>query len=331
MAPNAYQGNINFTTELKPYSQRILGIGIQALGSSQILEPEAQNTLMSIAQLPSPTPTRTPTKTITPTPTFTPLQPLPTLPTETPTPSPTSTQTATPTLSPDEWRDWPVIPVLSENTRAIYKRGLENGNNPNNFSVIGDCQSVPYLFMGAYDWGGPIINTLDEELIETVVNFAGSFSRFSPTIIDGGNAASQLATGWANRRICDVSESPITCELRLHKPSIVIINIGTHWSARHEQYMRKIIEIIIDHGAVPILSTKADNLEGNAIINHDLTLIALQYDIPLWNLWASVQNLPDGGLDPYRQGGYMYLTREGLERRRLTGLQVLNTVWRAVE
>lgn len=331
MAPNAYQGNINFSAELKPYSQRILGIGIQALGSSQILEPEAQNTLMSIAQLPSPTLTRTPTRTITPTATFTPLLPLPTKPTATPTASLTPTQSTTPTLDPHDWSEWPVIPIISENARAIYQRGLENGNNPNNFSVIGDCQSVPYLFLGAYDWGGPIIDTLDDELFETVVNFAGSFSRNSPTIIDGGNAASQLATGWANRRICDVSESPITCELRLHKPSIVIVNIGTHWSARNEQYMRKIIEIIIDNGAVPILSTKADNLEGNALINRDLALIALQYDIPLWNLWTSVQDLPNSGLDPYRQGGYMYLTRDGLVRRRLIGLQMLDAVWRAVK
>ncbi|MCJ7623254.1 MAG: hypothetical protein MUO76_07105 [Anaerolineaceae bacterium] len=328
---NTYQGGINISEELKPYRQRFLGVSIKALGSSQILEPEAQNTLISIAQLPSTTPTRTPTKTITPTASLTPFQPLPTEPSATSTASPTSTHTATPTLNPDDWRDWPVIPIISENARAIFQRGLENGNNPNNFSVIGDCQSVPYLFLGAYDWGGPIIDTLDDELFETVVNFAGSFSRYSPTIIDGGNAASQLATGWANRTICDVSESPITCELRLHKPSIVIVNIGTHWSARNEIYMRKIIEIIIDYEAVPILSTKADNLEGNAVINRDLALIALQYDIPLWNLWASVQDLPNDGLDPYRQGGYMYLTRDGLETRRLMGLQVLDTVWRAAK
>ena len=150
------------------------------------------------------------------------------------------------------------------------------------------------------------------------------------TIIDGGNAATQIATGWANRNWCEFSESPLDCELRLHKPSIIFIHIGTHWSGRNDQYLRQIVEKAIDQGALPIMVTKADNLEGDYSINRDIAQVALEYELPLFNFWATVQDLPNGGLDPYRQGGYMYLVSSALERQRTSALYMLDSVWRAV-
>lgn len=151
------------------------------------------------------------------------------------------------------------------------------------------------------------------------------------TVIDGGNAASMLATGWANRNWCDVNENALTCELRLNKPSFVIINIGTHWTGRNGEYIRTIVETILDAGAIPVLTTKGDNLEGDHSINREIAQIASDYDIPLWNLWRAVQDLPGHGLDPYRQGGYMYYTSAGLQVRRETALKMLDTLRQAVD
>ncbi len=49
---------------------------------------------------------------------------------------------------------------------------------------------------------------------------------------------------------------------------------------------------------MPILATKADNLEGDQAINATIARLAYEYDLPLWNFWLAVQPLPDHGLQP---------------------------------
>ena len=64
-----------------------------------------------------------------------------------------------------------------------------------------------------------------------------------------------------------------------------------------------------------------------------LALLASEYDLPLWNFWAAVSDLPNRGLytrsDRPLQGD-IYLTDEALQIHRMTGLETLNVVWRAV-
>lgn len=279
--------------------------------------PGLTSTPTAQVQANSPTPTRTPW--------------MPADQTSTATSTATPTQTATPRPDPKKWMNWPVLPKFSPNWVEIYQKGLEMGNNPQAFSVVGDCQSFPYLFLGMYDGTWYSTDSLDENLQVTIKYFSGSFSRYGMTVLDGATAASMLVPGWANRNWCDVDESPLACELRLHKPSIVIINVGTHWTGRNSEYLRTIVETIVEAGALPILATKGDNLEGDHSINREIAQIASEYDVPLWNLWRAVRDLPGQGLDPYRQGGYMYYTSTGLEVRRLTALKVLDAVRQAVD
>jgi hypothetical protein len=115
----------------------------------------------------------------------------------------------------------------------------------------------------------------------------------------GFNAASVLSPVWADRDVCEKNESPLECELRVNNPSVVIINLETWWeksAESYELYLRTIIETAISYGAVPILSTKADNLEGDNSINATIADLAVEYDIPLWNFWRAVQPLPSTGL-----------------------------------
>jgi hypothetical protein len=60
--------------------------------------------------------------------------------------------------------------------------------------------------------------------------------------------------------------------------------------------MRRVIERLLEKGVVPIIATKADNLEGDHGINATIAQIAYDYEIPLWNFWAAVQPLPNHGL-----------------------------------
>jgi hypothetical protein len=113
----------------------------------------------------------------------------------------------------------------------------------------------------------------------------------------------------------------------------VIIQIGTHFESRNTEYLRKIIIQLLDAGVVPILATKADNREKDERVNRDMALLAAEYDLPLWNFWAALSDLPDRGLYVMegREGqGAIYLNEEAALRHRMTGLAALNAVWRAV-
>ena len=273
-------------------------------------------------------------------------EPLPTVTTSPlPLPSVTLTSSATPTVSPTplpwtlgldpaEWKAWPVLPVVPSGMREVYDLGQSRGNAPHAFSVFGDCQSEPDVFWGRYDTDPAAVAGLSSGLQETVAWFAGSFERESPTAQSGMTAGALLWAEWHRGRYgCSYAETPVTCELRLHHPSFVFIHVGTHYEARNINYLRRVIDQLLAAGVVPILVTKADNRERDERVNADYAALAVEYDIPLWNFWLAVDDLPDRGL--YTRAnmplqGSIYLTEEALEIQRLTGLQALDTVWRAV-
>jgi hypothetical protein len=93
--------------------------------------------------------------------------------------------------------------------------------------------------------------------------------------------------------------------------------------------MRKIVDFAISRGVLPILSTKGDNLEGGHRINQSIAQLAYDYDLPLWNFWLSIRDLPGKGIDGTRPGGY--LIPEAWGRRSFTGLQALDAVWRELK
>jgi len=107
---------------------------------------------------------------------------------------------------------------------------------------------------------------------------------------------------------------------------------------RFEPQMRKIIEYSIDHGIIPILSTKADNGEGDGSINAVIARLALEYQVPLLNYWLAVQPLPNNGLQ--EDGAHISWApnrfddpramEKGWPVRNLTTLQTLDVVWRGV-
>jgi len=232
-------------------------------------------------------------------------------------------------LDPSAWKTWPVMPVISDEMKEIYHQGLARGNDPHAFSILGDCQSLPEVFMGVFDEDPALITQLPETWRETAGQFRGSFNRYSPTVKDGTTEGALLWGMWNDNKEkrCEPGEPPLECELRVHRPSIVFVHVGTHWEARNRHYLTIIIENILEHGAVPIMVTKADNREQDERVNENYASLAAEYNIPLWNFWASVQNLPDHGMEA---GSDMYLSPAGLEIHRTGALQALDAVWRAV-
>lgn len=231
-------------------------------------------------------------------------------------------------INPEQWKNLPILPQISPAAMEIYQDGILKGRDARSFSVFGDCQSLQEVYMGVYDTD-PVAIPDDPMLQETVEWFSGSFSRNSPTLKKGTTVAAILWEGWIDEgnEDCDYGESPLACEIRLHNPSIVLINLGTHWEVRNELYLRKIIEELINLGIVPVISTKADTREGDAYINAEIAQVAADYQIPLFNFWAAAQQLENYGMKP---NDTTYLNDQGIEAHRLTSLQTLDTVWRAL-
>lgn len=250
-------------------------------------------------------------------------------------PAPTATATATPGPEPD-WREAPIMPVISPHVLAIYTEGQAQGRNPHNFSVIGDCQAIPFVFLGPYERGEMTPDSAESYLWDAIRQFQGSFNRSGMAVRGGFTAASILNPLHADPHDCIPGETPLTCEYRLHNPAFVIITLETWLDPatvdRYEAYLREIVDYVISRGSVPILLTKADSSElgtGEHVINPAIVRVARDYDVPLVNFWRAAQYLPNYGIDPEREG--FHLSPEGYALKNTLALRALYQVWQAVE
>jgi hypothetical protein len=291
------------------------------------------------ASLVSPIPaTLPPTWTVTPTAAASATLPEATLPTVTElaaSPVPTAT-----VLSPDFWEKLPVIPgQVSQRVREIYQNGLALGNHPHVFSRIGDCASAAPAFLVGFDGN---YNLGEYRALQPAVDyFQGSFGRPSLAAKAGLNSAGLLTTLWTGKQ-CLKDESLLDCQYRLDRPSFAFIAIGTNEGyyvhenpGSFEHNMRIILDDTIAKGIVPILGTKADNVEGDQSINATIARLAMEYQIPLWNFWLAVQPLPEHGMvapEHLNSVSYLHFTdfsisnslQYGMQVRNLTALQMLD-------
>ncbi len=257
-------------------------------------------------------------------------------------------------LDPEDWRNWPVVPEISNHAIELYQQAVANGADPTHFSKIGDCQNVTSYFLADFDRGRYRLGEEYEYLQEAIDYYAGSWKRDSLAVQGGFNVASVMSPLRADPEFCQSDESPLECEMRLHNPSIVIISMETWWNhddpTKYEFYMRHLLDNVLELGALPILATKADNLEGDHTINRSIAQLAFEYDIPMWNFWAVTDPLPNHGLvettvvDGETVEDNFHLTI-GLGNyfddpdntvaawplRNLTALQTINAVYQAVK
>ncbi|MGD8814288.1 MAG: hypothetical protein PVI78_07400, partial [Anaerolineales bacterium] len=210
-----------------------------------------------------------------------------------PTQAPTLTPTPDTRPLPEDWRSWPVVPDLPDHLVDLYWSGIDRGNDPTHFSKVGDCQLIPVAFFGVYDIPGGY--TLGEQyayLQETIDQFAGSFGREGYSLKGGMNFPAVFSPLRADPTACLPGETPMECELRIWKPSFIFISIENRYAGRtvegYEQYLRRAVELAMDHGTVPFLATKADNWEGDHRYNYAIARVAYEYDLPLWNFWLAV-------------------------------------------
>jgi hypothetical protein len=212
--------------------------------------------------------------------------------------------------------DYPVLPELTAHAQIIYETGLDVGNNPQVFSKVGDCMTATYEYFlgpfgdGVYDLGDEyadlenIISYFDEPARSEGFE-QNSFNNPGLATASGFNTASVLDSLWADPNWCEANESPLGCEYRLSQPIFSMIMFGTNDVMFFEAdlfdfYMRTIILETINNGTVPILytiPTRPEFPEKTDEFNRVIIKLAEDYDLPLVNLWAAIQELPFEGVD----------------------------------
>ncbi len=234
-----------------------------------------------------------------------------------------------------DWREWPVLPVVSDTAYDIYWYGVQElGTNPHYISRIGDCHSESDVFLGIYDTDYYELSDENLYMTDAIDFFRGSFSQISYSVHAGMSVSSVLTSTWSDPSVCQLYESALDCEIRVNNPSIMFVNLGSNWIAGvgmdvYYDYLSEIVQKLLDHGILPILSSKADNVEGDYGINETTVQVARDFDIPFYNFWVVAQRLPYKGLDPARDG--IHLSMEAWNWRNFYALKTLYTVGKKLE
>jgi len=244
--------------------------------------------------------------------------------------------------------DYPIIPANMGQARTIYEQGqLITTTDQHVVSKIGDCISDNQHFLspfgldqydlGRYNGLQPVIN-----------QFHDALAYDSLAAYDGLVTNAVLDPTFANPLACLPGESPLRCEYRVHQPSVAIIMFGAQdllFTSQEDfdRNLRQIIHETIQANVIPILSTFPGNLEywdESVQYNQLVVQIALDYDVPLMNLWRALYSLPNHGLNSDGRHLSLPLTASGdfdpsnLQRgypmRNLIALQSLDTVWQNV-
>jgi hypothetical protein len=243
---------------------------------------------------------------------------------------------------------------ITPRAREIFLLGQSLGNRPNVFSKVGDSITDNDAFLVPIGLGN--YNLRDHAYLQPVIDYfsqaaAGDGNSFANTSLaaKGGWSAWQVREpGKGDPALCRQDETPLVCEYRLVRPSIALIMLGTNDvmttpSGTYESWMREIVETSIEMGVIPVLSTipdfKREGFEERVPeLNGIIRSLALEYEVPLWDYWASLQDLPEKGLseDGVHPGWAVpadfkpYFLQYGMTMRNLTALQALDAIWREV-
>ncbi len=243
--------------------------------------------------------------------------------------------------------DYPVIPASMGQARAIFERGQILGAQANHVSKIGDCISDNEHFLSPFGWNR--YNLGDYTHLQAVVtHYSESLAYDSLAAYSGLVTPAVLDPLFANPGACEPGETPLRCELRVHRPSVAVIMFGAQDllftpPQVFDTNLRRIVHETIQAGVVPLLSTFPGNLDlwQDAIYYNQIVVqVALDYDIPLMNLWRALDALPNHGLNedgrhlslPITTSGDLRrdnLTR-GYPMRNLVTLQALDAIWQTL-
>jgi hypothetical protein len=241
-----------------------------------------------------------------------------------------------------------IFPALAHASQ-IFLQGKNLGNRAGVFALVGDSNTDNPNFFAPFDNGNYTLGQY-AYLQDTISFFRGSFGQHSPAAVGSFSTSRVLDPAYADPVRCLGNESPLACEYRLQRPSVVLILIGTgdhlDW-ANFEGRYRRILDYTLAQGVVPVLLTIADDLDSKEqgapydFTNNVIRRLSREYDLPLLDLRHVVELLPNRGCGP---DGFHYNTppdgrsadftgdhlNYGYNVRNLTGLFALDTIRRQV-
>ena len=244
--------------------------------------------------------------------------------------------------------DDPNLSNINGRASQIYQAGQSMGNRANVFSLVGDSNTANMAFFAPFDWGGYDLSGYGY-LQDTINFFRGSFARDRVTARGGFNTTKALDPANAPGG-CGPGESSLACEIRVNRPSIAFILLGTGdqhtWQGFESRY-RQILEFLINQGVIPVCITKGDDLESTdsqapyGYINDIVRRLSNEYSVPLLDLRQAFSALPNRGFEgdnfhinkpPDGQsanftGGYLMY---GYNMYNLTALRALDAIRRQV-
>ncbi|MCC7208689.1 MAG: hypothetical protein IT323_15385, partial [Anaerolineae bacterium] len=206
-----------------------------------------------------------------------------------------------------------VMSDVSGTAREIFQRGKALGNRANVFSRVGDSITASPYFLTPIGQAQFDLGAFRIELEPVVGHYLGENARAGNSFLNpslaagnGWGADRPLQPGYAYTQICG-NEAPLVCEYKRVRPAVALIMIGTNDSGgvAPEVYtanLRRIVEISIEMGVIPVLSTIPPKLTDawNAARvtewNNIIRSMARQFEIPLWDYWHALQTLPNQGI-----------------------------------
>lgn len=212
----------------------------------------------------------------------------------------------------------PLLPTIHEAMAHVYERGQELGNRSDVLTKVGDSLSASEQYITPFSAEEYELGPYDY-LEATLRYYSESAGQASVASRIGMSSYVVFDPFWATDERCMANESPLACEYRLKRPSVAFILFGPNdvRSMTEDEYreqMRQIIEQSIDAGVIPVLSTFGAHPDETFFwqsINFNLELLALaeEYEVPLMNLWAGAQLLPNRGMDE----DLVHLTHSGFD------------------
>jgi len=242
---------------------------------------------------------------------------------------------------------YPILPANLGRAREIFLAGRAIGRSPHALSKVGDCASDHPDFLAALVRPDRNLGAYGDALLPVITQFADSLTADSQAAHPGFNAATLTDPMWTNPASCLSGETTLQCEFRLRNPAIAVIMFGTTdlqtlSPAQFDAALRTVVAETMRAGVIPLLSTfpphsafPAESLLYNKIV----VRIALDYSVPLVNLWLALQPLPNQGMaadgthlsEPV-YGGPGWLVPQNLEAglpvHNLVTMQAVDVIWR---
>jgi hypothetical protein len=209
-----------------------------------------------------------------------------------------------------------VIPSISPAMLEIYELGQSLGNHPNVITKVGDSLSASDQYIQIFEEDAYNLGAY-AYLEDTLLYYRDGTNRESVAAQIGMSSYVVFDPLWATNEACEANETPLACEYRITKPSIAFILFGPNdvrsmnETEYHEQ-MRLIVEETLDAGIIPVLFTFGVHPDDELyfqVMNFNIEILHLgaEYEIPVINLWAALQALPEYGLDE----DHIHLLRSG--------------------